>query len=775
MSLVRICGYDVNGFRDLAARNWEIAVDGEARECLSVSRGGLLSSVVQAGSGSEMRWIGGAQADLAPHGRGGGWGEIGSETRRIATRDLLAGRKQNADALAAAFIGLVSDARVNVIALNDLAQDTEALQERLLLAARVGRMAGPLLVWRSVLAVLFRLSEGHLFEGRKVGVISHTEDGFALQTMRILSLEGVLAPERRRAASGIASAAGLGNLVMQARRLMLGGEQISTRSAHRPLARMVGSLAMGEVVEPELLRDSNGRWDLLDPVPMPLPNCDIAPASLEGLADCDEIVFESLAAGSVSGEIVDWLRRLMGRDVVHLPIEAVALGALEAARRLRKRAPVYFDFLPQISTIVQTAGRAESFDLVVSGATVEAGKLYRSSEPARFALPARQDSLSVYLRKETVPEPRRATVDIGQPLTQASPVALLVEQKPASGRARILLEAREIGRQFVVDWDEAEILDQDWQCLLDGLDAPKPSIPDRLVLPCHLEAWETGLLDLLESNHNREQVDWASLAQKMRARVIQGYCISSDGMLPSGLDRRHVDLLDGLTERAMAETLARLNGPQQRDNEALSFLTWQFRRCPADLVLILMECLTRPGAHPFVWTAMNWVLIYQGLARIISTPDAEKELLRWLLARPIGDMEWRTKTACIAMILSRSETAPLTLTRDDVDVLARRVLFEFEAVVGNSHNRFLYTRFLLGGLLRWRQVDPYALVPGHDPLGEALIRGVERVLADLVVRRQDPAVAQAERRIRPTYEGLLAELKGEGSSPDLLLNIYQSS
>jgi len=67
------------------------------------------------------------------------------------------------------------------------------------------------------------------------------------------------------------------------------------------------------------------------------------------------------------------------------------------------------------------------------------------------------------------------------------------------------------------------------------------------------------------------------------------------------------------------------------------------------------------------------------------------------------------------------------------------------------------------------------LVPGHDPLGEALIRGVERVLADLVVRRQDPAVAQAERRIRPTYEGLLAELKGEGSSPDLLLNIYQSS
>ena len=56
MSLVRICGYDVNGFRDLAARNWEIAVDGEARECLSVRRGWLLSSVGPAGSGSDWRW-----------------------------------------------------------------------------------------------------------------------------------------------------------------------------------------------------------------------------------------------------------------------------------------------------------------------------------------------------------------------------------------------------------------------------------------------------------------------------------------------------------------------------------------------------------------------------------------------------------------------------------------------------------------------------------------------------------------------------------------------
>ncbi len=53
---------------------------------------------------------------------------------------------------------------------------------------------------------------------------------------------------------------------------------------------------------------------------------------------------------------------------------------------------------------------------------------------------------------------------------------------------------------------------------------------------------------------------------------------------------------------------------------------------------------------------------------------------------------------------------------------------------------------------------------------------VEGVLADFDRRaHRDAAVAQAERKLRPTFEGLLDELKGDGGSPDLLLNIYQTS
>lgn len=776
MGLTKLCGYDVNGFRDQAARNWEITADGEERHKQQITRGDLLSSVVLAGTNAEKRWIGGAQADLAPHGRGGGWGDVGSTDRRIVTRDLLAGDSEIPEALGAAYTGLVSGARYNVFAVDDVGGDLEKQQERVLQAAQKAHLSNPLLVWRSVLAVLFNASQGVLSEGQLVGVISHCDQGLAIQKMRILSHSGVLAPERKQPAQLIRSVAGLDEMVMTARRLMLKGEDYSSRNSHRPKAKMVASLALGEPVAAELLRDNRGRWDLLEPQQMILPKCDITQEDFAELKPCDVIIFESVAAGSIADLVSRWCEDVIDEALIRLPHNAVALGALEAAHRVQKRSPVYFDFLPQISTIVQTGNKAESYDLIREGDTVEAGRLYRSPEPAQLAIPARQKTISVYLRKESIEWPRRAIVDIGQPLKEAAPVDLLVEQKPASGRARILMESRDIGRQYTVDWDEAEIIDMDWEPLVASLEAHHPSIPDRLVLPTKIDAWQTGLPELLKENVDREIVDWEALAQKMRSRVNQGYCVSSDGDLPPELSHRDVERLDRLTERAMEETEERVAGQRNSDNEALAFLTWQFRRCPSELVPMMMDCLAEKGRHPFVWTPSNWVLIYQGLARILSDPTDEAFLLQHVMQKPIGPSEWRTKTACLAMILSRSETAPSHLTSEDIELLARRVLFELNEVVGESYNRFLYARFLLGGLLRWRSIEPYALVPGYDPLGQLLIEAIEAILADFDLRaQQSSSIKQAEQRFRPTFEGLLSELKGDGHSPDLLLNIYQTS
>ena len=90
MTKRKLCGFDVNGVRDFAARNWR-STPGEGEEIglIDIVHSGPLSSVVKVNDIGRMHWIGGPQADLAPHGLGGGWGNVGGDDRRVSVRDLL--------------------------------------------------------------------------------------------------------------------------------------------------------------------------------------------------------------------------------------------------------------------------------------------------------------------------------------------------------------------------------------------------------------------------------------------------------------------------------------------------------------------------------------------------------------------------------------------------------------------------------------------------------------------------------------------------------------
>ncbi|MFC6496358.1 hypothetical protein ACFP8Z_01755 [Gemmobacter lanyuensis] len=175
--------------------------------------------------------------------------------------------------------------------------------------------------------------------------------------------------------------------------------------------------------------------------------------------------------------------------LLDLSNEVVARGALEAARRHSEGEPVYFDFLPQISTIVWGEQGAASYDLIEAGETLPAGRVYRSSRPARFAIQSGQSEFSVHLRKELVKWPRKARVDIGAPVASNVPVALSVEQVPAAGRARLIIEAPMLARQFTIDWDGATEIEKPWEELVAELDdAPRRSRSGW----CCPAAWRLG-------------------------------------------------------------------------------------------------------------------------------------------------------------------------------------------------------------------------------------------------------------------------------------------
>ena len=188
------------------------------------------------------------------------------------------------------------------------------------------------------------------------------------------------------------------------------------------------------------------------------------------------------------------------------------------------------------------------------------------------------------------------------------------------------------------------------------------------------------------------------------------------------------------------------------------------------------HCVETSGRqHPFVKHHASWVLVYQGLGRIVGHEEDEARAMRVLLASSIETWTWNRQSAVMAFMLSRSDTAPAHLSRDDVEKLARRMIADFERNIGSEYTVFHYAPFLLAGLMRWRLVRPKALVIGHDPLADALLATIERTEKDLKERRRpQPNFQKRRSRFLPILEDLKAELAGEGSNPDLLLDIFGS-
>jgi hypothetical protein len=781
----KFCGFDVNGWRDFVARNWR-STPGEEEEIgpIEVVPSGPLTSVVNVGEAERSRWIGGAQADAAPHGLGGGWGEVGAPERRVSVRDLLEMKDDDVTRLSSCFAGSAQGAAYNILSIDEGPDGSETAQEHRLAALAAGKYRNGLLVWRPVLAALYAIEHGLVSEGQRVGVVCQDRRGLAVQHLLIKGARGVLAPERREAATHAPGSIGYENLVRAARKAAIGPNGFTSRTAHRAIARSVGKMALGLACPPEMVRVQNGDWEVIH-----LGGKEVTETVTEfhgglDLQGCDVVLFETLTEGILKERIAASIESASPVSVRLLPAPAVAHGALLAAHRAGDGAPIFFDFLPRLSTIVYGASGATNFDLIRPEETLEAGRTYRSPEPATLAIPAMQKYISVYLRKEAAPPPRKATVAIGAPLRKQAAVALWVEQKPAAGRAKILMEAPSLGRNFTVDWDEAQEDARSWDQIIES-QQQHVSIPQRLVLPCGMPPWEDsaradGMLSLLQSETSRSNPDWDKLSAKLSQRPFGQYCISSDGDLPAEIGREEIERLDILTDKALDVTRKRLageTGVETEDNAALKFLTWQFRRCPTEVATWLMDCIaTRGRRHPFVRHLASWVLVYQGLGRILRGEDAVRQAIEMLLSSDIENWVWNRQSACIAFMLSRSDMAPTLLSRSDVERLADRTLADFRRNIGEEYTMFNYAPFQLAGLLRWRLNDPTALVPGMDPLATDFLAIIEEVEVDLVGHRRPNANLQRRKEnILPILTDLKEELLGEGTNPDLLLDIYGAS
>ena len=782
-NLKKLSGIDLNGIQDLAARNWILNNEGEETFFDSepyINLGSVRSSVIKVDTPSGSELIGGVQASLAPHGRGGGFGQIGKIENRTPLIEIINSEETETDKLSAALSALSPPSAHTIVSISDSSSTSEIYQDNLLKALRKNKERSYLLIWRSVLTALSQIHLPEIMPGTRVGLINHSLQGLDIQTLEIketnVKNQILLVPERKTAGVSIETDFGYRGLFDTVKSYL---ETLTTdRMLDVGQSNNLGLMALGQQTQSELVRSETGAWRELKPqksITDLLKLNDLHLESLNGFfAGCDLLLFESFCTGQLEARIRAKLQTASDKKIIAVHGMEIAKAALYAAKRLEQDFPIYFDFLPQISTIVRSGLETKSADLIDQSETLRAGKVFRSREPAEFAINPQAERIEVFLKKETEEKPRKSVVELHTPPGSAARVMISVEQIPALGRATIQLKADSIGLNRNLDWDQAEILDETWDEIIQRQEAPVVPIPERLVVEASDFNWSDadrdGLETLLEQAVQSSSPNWMLLAQ----RAYKSF--SSDGEIPEYVSTAARENLKTVNDKAMELIELILCDEIKSDNEILKFLTYQYKKCPSLISLTLLNLwqyrFVTGFSHPFIIAPASWVLIFQGFGRIVFDPNSEEEAIKKLVSIPIKNWRWREQTACMSFLLSRSETAHQFLNLDNIPLLLDRIKIEFRENIGTAYNKFYYAPFLLAGLLRYREFDSSFLVLGADPVAENIDDLLDITIEDLNSNQQIGATNKQK------YLGWLEEIKtymrGEQGNPNLLLDIYNN-
>jgi hypothetical protein len=156
---------------------------------------------------------------------------------------------------------------------------------------------------------------------------------------------------------------------------------------------------------------------------------------------------------------------LEGANVVVLGPHAVADGCRVYAEHLEQDRPAYLDSLQGLYILsgVRELEAQGYFKLVDPKERVLGGKEWQLPEPVRrLALQQGKASISVYLRRSDWPNPRKLTMSLADPPASDIPLLVTCRMKPAQGRAKVRLEARDKQPVFdgkpelLLDWDKME-------------------------------------------------------------------------------------------------------------------------------------------------------------------------------------------------------------------------------------------------------------------------------------------------------------------------------
>jgi hypothetical protein len=791
----RAVGLDLNGWHDFAARERDADTDPDSEGPVIVDGG--FGGVIVSHNGMA---IGGPQAVLSPIGRGNGWSDIGAREKRrdlrvlwprllagAADRDALRDLPCAADALA------VHAGRIGVC-IPDRPEMGEAERQAVLDALAGSRRPTATLIWRSVALALAALDGGVLpqpEDGMRVLCVLHTADGLEVQgfTLRALADHpGRLAPERAGPGSVLRPEIALDRLLEQAEAAVaVANPHPSDRPTERPRLPLALLLADRAPAEPEVIRRDNGTWTLMHPPAafrLPWNALPAAPV----LEPADVVLLHSPLAPRHLEGLAAWLGVTDG--VLHLmPQDAPALGALHALRRIARGMAHYLDRLDQVALAVLRQSGPVFEDLIPPDATVPGNREYVSAPITSMVWPAGMKTVQFFVRKgeSNGPYEIRAwtTPELAAP-EQNEPLDIRLRQKPAQGWANLLITAPrwDLLRHAPIrlEWSALEVVARTEQEVLDSLRGQPPVVPAPVHYPAHIGLWSGALRKpslrvLLEHARQGQRGSVHNLANALRspysppttegAGPSRFYAIGTDGTLPTGLGAEAAQLFRETITGIADDLMRRLHhGQGPANNDPLLCLTWCFAQCPPAIIEELAAAIRsyeQGRSHPWLLQSHAVVVVFQGLGRVATDAALLEEMIPVLAnGEPLS-----YRAGALAAMLSRPAKTPAVLMKLGIQGLAERLA----DIIDNLYRgpdfgiRLKYALLAIGGLLRVREHDPWALVAAYSAIADRLARRLDEIAQGLAAH---PAGATAAAGKRKSAEEAAKLLRGAGGRPDIL-------
>lgn len=789
----RLVGLDLNGRHDLAARDW--AADGEedterawdnTPAPIRLIRGGTAARVVTT---LDDRFVAGPQAELAPHGRGDGWGTwVGEAARRRALAGAIdrhgIARLDSKDLLAAR-LALARGAESIVAAVPDHPGFDESAQAGMLAALSAPRSPVRLL-WRPVAAFLDLLA-GRVIDPEATNlrfrILVHVGGGIEDQTLTLRADSehpGHSAPQRD-GKGRLHQVQGLDTIFDRADQLLRAANP-DLPWARCEASRLGPRLVTAEVKcgATEVLRNRNGGWLLARAPELSSEALGLSVAALPPLDAPIEATFLCTPlARPLALQLAAALSLSIG-SVIPIGPDCVARGCLRAGRLIEHGLPHYFDRLEPVSIAI-LSGQEPAFEhLIPPDAVVPANREHVSPELDGFLWGRGKRATEFYVLKGN-DEVRhwRAEKDVAP--VRDEPVALRIRQTPGQSWARLTINSttwEPLTRSpIALDWETLAPLELTPAQVLDKLRRQPPPVPNLLVEAPHIDLWfgsywaGNGMAASLAQSELQGQHAAASRwsAELRRSRRHPNpprdkfWLVGTDGSLPPDLPENlrqgFGQALKRLASEAAAATLQR----PLRDNDLLIALTWCFARCPEpvqDQMLDALHAHASARLHPLLTPPHAIRVLRQGAGRAVTSAPRLARLFAYLEQTGFNN----DTINALAMALTRRAEAPEALTRPLIDSFLNRLGSELidRIAARDFRLRFRNTLSAIAGLFRWRTREPFALLASQD--------AVAARLREMLVRAQgllgDRDIPQRQQKL-DQIAAIIDYLDGQGD-PDIL-------